>query len=266
MVYGGYGCRPPGGRSRRRRCRTPATFPDASLDRTRSASSSSSAVRTATSTRTTTATATSRTPTTRASRARRPDTAVEAGWDAILIVNRHLGSADDDGAFCGSGGYPAVRRDRVHHPRGRARDLRRPAELRPCRTTTRRTWPRRHGVGRTSSIATGTFDGWGYMGLYSSTPRTGEPEAAAVDTYAIPEALNPRYAFGFGDLSIHEYATDPTRAARLHRVLRGWHAGVLVRVAARSRPRASFIDRGRQQLLGRRAVHGGQRRAVDRRL
>ena len=30
-----------------------------------------------------------------------------------------------------------------------------------------------------------------------------------VDSYAIPEALDPAYAFGFGDLSIHEFAADP---------------------------------------------------------
>jgi hypothetical protein len=30
-----------------------------------------------------------------------------------------------------------------------------------------------------------------------------------VDSYAIPEAKDPAYAFGYGDLSIHEWATDP---------------------------------------------------------
>jgi hypothetical protein len=32
-----------------------------------------------------------------------------------------------------------------------------------------------------------------------------------VDDYAIPESLNAAYAFGYGDLSIHEFATDPER-------------------------------------------------------
>jgi hypothetical protein len=31
-----------------------------------------------------------------------------------------------------------------------------------------------------------------------------------MDTFAIEESLNPDYAVGFGDLSIHEQATDPT--------------------------------------------------------
>ena len=32
-----------------------------------------------------------------------------------------------------------------------------------------------------------------------------------IDSYAIPESQDPRFASGFGDLSIHEFATDPTR-------------------------------------------------------
>ena len=30
-----------------------------------------------------------------------------------------------------------------------------------------------------------------------------------IDSYAVEESLNPGYAVGFGDLSIHEFATDP---------------------------------------------------------
>jgi hypothetical protein len=48
------------------------------------------------------------------------------------------------------------------------------------------------------------FDGWGYMRLYDfDTFRE-------LDAYAVPEALDPRYASGFGDLSVHEVTTDPT--------------------------------------------------------
>ncbi len=49
------------------------------------------------------------------------------------------------------------------------------------------------------------FDGWGYAHLY----RNDNGKMAEVDAYAIPESLDPRYASGFGDLSIHEFATDP---------------------------------------------------------
>jgi hypothetical protein len=63
------------------------------------------------------------------------------------------------------------------------------------------------------------FDGWGYAHLYSSTP---SPRAATaslpakpaevkqIDSYAIDEALSRNYVNGYGDLSIHEFATDPT--------------------------------------------------------
>lgn len=50
------------------------------------------------------------------------------------------------------------------------------------------------------------FDGWGYAHLY----RRGTGKLAEVGTpYAIPESLDERYALDFGDLSIHEWATDP---------------------------------------------------------
>jgi hypothetical protein len=47
------------------------------------------------------------------------------------------------------------------------------------------------------------FDGWGYAHLYDA--ETSEELGA----FAIPEALDPDFAAGFGDLSIHEFAADP---------------------------------------------------------
>jgi hypothetical protein len=54
------------------------------------------------------------------------------------------------------------------------------------------------------------FDGWGYVHLFGVS--IGEDSATLVelDTYAIPEAMDPDFAEGFGDLSVHEVATDPT--------------------------------------------------------
>jgi hypothetical protein len=49
------------------------------------------------------------------------------------------------------------------------------------------------------------FDGWGYMHLYSNA----DDDLTAVDHYAIPEAMDEQFATGFGDLSVHEFATDP---------------------------------------------------------
>jgi hypothetical protein len=49
------------------------------------------------------------------------------------------------------------------------------------------------------------FDGWGYTHLYEN----GKGKLERVDSYAIPEAHDERFATGFGDLTVHEFATDP---------------------------------------------------------
>ena len=48
------------------------------------------------------------------------------------------------------------------------------------------------------------FDGWGYTHLYDAKT------SQELDTYAVQESQDPRYATGFGDLSVHEFAADPT--------------------------------------------------------
>ena len=50
---------------------------------------------------------------------------------------------------------------------------------------------------------TAEFDGWGYVQLF--TGRT----LNHIDQYAVKESLDPRYATGFGDLTVHEVKTDP---------------------------------------------------------
>lgn len=56
------------------------------------------------------------------------------------------------------------------------------------------------------------FDGWGYVHLY----RNQNGKMTELDTYAIPEAHDPAYATGFGDLSVHEVATSQQQANRLY--------------------------------------------------
>ena len=51
------------------------------------------------------------------------------------------------------------------------------------------------------------FDGWGYVHLFSNNAG----KLQELDTFAIPEAMDPQYAEGYGDLSVHEAATSPTR-------------------------------------------------------
>lgn len=48
------------------------------------------------------------------------------------------------------------------------------------------------------------FDGWGYVHLFDNS----NGKMAELDTYAIPEAHDPAFAFGSGDLSVHEVATS----------------------------------------------------------
>jgi len=63
-------------------------------------------------------------------------------------------------------------------------------------------------LGATGDVLTfeSYFDGWGYVRLFAN----GSGKLAELDTYAIREAHDPRYADTFGDLSVHEVATSPT--------------------------------------------------------
>ena len=49
----------------------------------------------------------------------------------------------------------------------------------------------------------GVFDGWGYVHLHDAAT------LSEIDTYAVPEALDPAFAEGFGNLTVHEVKTDP---------------------------------------------------------
>jgi hypothetical protein len=49
------------------------------------------------------------------------------------------------------------------------------------------------------------FDGWGYVHLYDAKT------FKVIDHWALPEAIDPAFARGFGILSVHEVATDPRR-------------------------------------------------------
>ena len=64
-------------------------------------------------------------------------------------------------------------------------------------------------LGDTGDVVTirAFFDGWGYVHLFQNSGG----KMAELDTYAIPEAHDPKYASGFGDLSVHEVATSQVR-------------------------------------------------------
>jgi hypothetical protein len=56
------------------------------------------------------------------------------------------------------------------------------------------------------------FDGWGYVHLFANA----NGKMTELDTYAIPEAHDPEFADGFGDLSVHEVATSQQVPNRLY--------------------------------------------------
>ncbi len=69
-----------------------------------------------------------------------------------------------------------------------------------------------------STTIEAVFDGWGYVRLFRThvPGDVGEPGSISqIDTFAIPEAQDPAYAVGFGDLSVHEVAIDPNPGKKL---------------------------------------------------
>jgi hypothetical protein len=59
--------------------------------------------------------------------------------------------------------------------------------------------------GSNVSITVDQFDGWGYIRLFDAG------NLREIDAFAIPQALDPAFSSGFGDLSVHEVETDDTR-------------------------------------------------------
>jgi len=53
------------------------------------------------------------------------------------------------------------------------------------------------------------FDGWGYVHLFGFSITGNTATMTELDTFAIPEAMDPAFAEGFGALSVHEVAVDP---------------------------------------------------------
>jgi len=122
-----------------------------------------------------------------------------AGWDAVLFVNHHTGEAAGGEPFCGSGAFVdeivavCTTHEAFHKLFG----------LEPVEGPW--TYPEDLAIGTIGAeIEVGSvFDGWGYVHLYDAET------LEELDTYAIPEAHDPAFAFGFGDLSVHEVAVDP---------------------------------------------------------
>jgi hypothetical protein len=134
------------------------------------------------------------------------DNAAAQGWDGVVIFNQprpddgqvNMQTVDADGPPV----IPGVHMRRV--------DALGSEGVLSTSTTT----PALGTPGPTLSVGA-DFDGWGYAHLYDA--QTGQP----IDAYAIDEARDSRFASGFGDLSIHEFTTDPTE----HLAYSSYYAG-----------------------------------------
>ncbi|MBA3291920.1 MAG: CHRD domain-containing protein [Actinobacteria bacterium] len=131
------------------------------------------------------------------------EVAQEAGYDAVVIANHHGGSGfgeNPDASLCGSQGHdftPEIAAVCTGH---RAFHL-------LFNTTPGYEGPDDDappiGTLGEDIQASALFDGWGYVRLLDRN------SLEEIDAYAIDEALDPDFAFGFGALSVHEVAVDP---------------------------------------------------------
>jgi len=74
------------------------------------------------------------------------------------------------------------------------------------------------GTSAASVVIESVYDGWGYLRLFRTRVPAGPGKTGSieqVDTFAVPESQDERYATGFGDLSVHEVAMDPDPGSRL---------------------------------------------------
>jgi hypothetical protein len=103
-------------------------------------------------------------------------------------------------------------------------------------------------LGATGDVITvrGFFNGWGYIHLYGNT----NGKIPELDTFAIPEAMDSRFATGFGDLTVHEVATSHQRADLVYS---SYYAGgfrVLRIKNKKLEELGAFIDRGGNNFWG----------------
>jgi hypothetical protein len=134
------------------------------------------------------------------------ETAQQLGYDAAIVANSHAGAQGGDAPdqpICGSMGHQfdvQISAICVGHRALHEMFDTEPAYGSPDGLPTVGT------VGDRITVSS-QFDGWGYVHLFDTET------LEDLDTYAIPEAMDEAYAGGFGDLSVHEVATDPTDAS-----------------------------------------------------
>jgi hypothetical protein len=131
--------------------------------------------------------------------------AVLAGWDAVLFVARHVVSAPPEPVppFCGSGAFVelVVGICTTHE-----------AYHNLFNTPVSYVYPDGPAIGTVGSKVEvdSIFEGWGYVHLFDAATFD------ELDTFALDEAHDPAFAFGYGDLTVHEVATDPQDASHAY--------------------------------------------------
>ena len=132
-----------------------------------------------------------------------------AGYDAVVIAGRHLGSeAADEPPYCGSGGYPAepIVSFCIGHKALHVLFNKLPAQFAAYDPALE---PARGARGEKIDV-TAIFDGWGYVRLLDAATM------ANLDTFAVAETKLEANAVGSGDLSVHEVDPDVFRDDLMH--------------------------------------------------
>lgn len=134
-----------------------------------------------------------------------------AGYPVVAVGNSHSGSRNGlvaDAFLCGGQGSPVAGTAKgvcIGHRGMHQLFNDAPAYAAPEGYVAGGDLPAIGTLGATLRAQGGVFDGWGYVHLHDAT----DPNLPELDTYAIPEALDPAYATGFGNLTVHEVKTDP---------------------------------------------------------
>lgn len=135
----------------------------------------------------------------------------EAGYSVVAVGNSHTGTRIGllaDAFLCGGQGSPVLGTASGVCIGHRAMHLLfgdPPAYTAPEGYAAGGDLPAIGTIGATLRAQGGVFDGWGYVHLHDGT----DPNLRELDTYAIPEALDPAFKSGFGNLTVHEVKTDP---------------------------------------------------------
>jgi len=138
------------------------------------------------------------------------DAITAAGYDAGIVFNAQREDCQGLVTMLAEGTIPFVFTDRLTGLR--LLGVEGVDETSACTTATPAA-----GTASASVRIEAVFDGWGYVRLFRtqvpSRPGT-LGSISQVDTFAVPESQDERYATRFGDLSVHEVAVDPNPRTR----------------------------------------------------